>query len=97
MRVRGGPCSLTSPSASSLERIVERRNLIAHTGDRKGRGRAAVSIDEVEADLNAIISIVAALDEETEASPRSSRQADGATSSWTAKPSTTPARASLVD
>jgi hypothetical protein len=61
-------------SASTLERIVERRNLIAHTGDRKGRGRAAISVDEVETDLKTIVSIVSALDEETEAAWTSSRQ-----------------------
>jgi hypothetical protein len=49
-------------SAETLERIVERRNLIAHTGDRKGHGRAAISIDEVRGDLNCVRSIVDALD-----------------------------------
>ena len=49
-------------STETLERIVTRRNLIAHTGDRKGRGRAAITIPEVEADISYIISIVDALD-----------------------------------
>jgi hypothetical protein len=60
-------------SASTLERIVERRNLIAHTGDRKGKGRATISVDEVEADLETIVSIVSALDEETRAAWASPR------------------------
>jgi hypothetical protein len=38
-------------SAAALERIVERRNLIDHTGDRKGRGRAAITIAEVRGRL----------------------------------------------
>lgn len=52
-------------STVALDRIVERRNLIAHTGDRKGRGRAAITVEEVEKDLAYIASIVAALDAET--------------------------------
>ena len=74
-------------SARTLDRIVERRNLIAHTGDRKGRGRAAISVDEVEADLKTIVSIVSALDEETQAGPSSLRQrSNGAASRQAAKP-----------
>ncbi|MFE1149783.1 HEPN domain-containing protein [Streptomyces albidoflavus] len=52
-------------STAELDRIVARRNLIAHTGDRSGRGRATISVDEVEADLATIVSIVDALDHET--------------------------------
>jgi hypothetical protein len=39
--------------------------LIAHTGDRSGRGRAAITTAEVEADVGTLISIIGALDEET--------------------------------
>jgi hypothetical protein len=82
-------------SAETLDRIVERRNLIAHTGDRKGRGRAAITVDEVEADLKTIVSIVSALDEETRAGPSSLRQrANGATTRQTAKPPAASNRAS---
>ena len=56
---RGAP---KGSSATALQRIVERRNIIAHTGDRKGRGRAAITISEVDKDLNCIVSIITALD-----------------------------------
>ena len=46
-----------------LDRITERRNHIAHTGDRQGRGRAQLSIDEVNPDLAALESVVAAIEE----------------------------------
>jgi hypothetical protein len=49
-------------STTALERIYERRNAIAHAGDRKGHGRAAITADEVEGDLNWILDIVGALD-----------------------------------
>jgi len=49
-------------SSEVLKRIYERRNLIAHQGDRKGHGRAAITAEEVEADLSCIVSIVDALD-----------------------------------
>ncbi|MFJ2724489.1 HEPN domain-containing protein [Streptomyces collinus] len=52
-------------STAQLDRIVERRNLIAHTGDRSGRGRAPISVEEVEADLNVIAEIIEALDQLT--------------------------------
>lgn len=52
-------------STTELDRIVERRNLIAHTGDRQGRGQAAITVAEVEADLALVVSIIDALDEET--------------------------------
>ncbi|MFF7990150.1 HEPN domain-containing protein [Kitasatospora xanthocidica] len=52
-------------STTELERIVERRNLIAHTGDRSGRGRAPISVAEVEADLAIIKAIIGALDQLT--------------------------------
>ncbi|MFF6888728.1 HEPN domain-containing protein [Streptomyces sp. NPDC012421] len=52
-------------STQELDRIVERRNLIAHTGDRSGRGRATISVAEVEADLAIIVEIIDALDQLT--------------------------------
>jgi len=52
-------------SEAALQRIYQRRNLIAHAGDRKGHGRATISVDEVEADLACVLSIVAALDDLT--------------------------------
>jgi hypothetical protein len=52
-------------SENSLDRIYERRNLIAHQGDRLGQGRATITIEEVVSDLNCIRSVVAALDAET--------------------------------
>jgi len=48
-----------------LERIVTRRNRIAHTGDRVGRGRAAITVGEVETDIALVVAIVDAIDEET--------------------------------
>lgn len=59
---RGKP---VGSSEEALERIYERRNRIAHQGDRLGRGRAAIGIDEVEADLKCIAEIIDALDKET--------------------------------
>lgn len=52
-------------SEDALERIYERRNQIAHQGDRLGRGRAAISVGEVETDLSYVTDIVDALDHET--------------------------------
>ncbi|MBM7168707.1 hypothetical protein JQK87_09855 [Streptomyces sp. G44] len=52
-------------STAEMERIVERRNLIAHTGDRSGRGRAPIAVAEVEADLAIISAIIGALDQLT--------------------------------
>ena len=50
---------------TELDKIKDRRNAIAHTGDRKGRGRAVITIAEVEADLQLLKSIIDALDELT--------------------------------
>lgn len=52
-------------SEQLLDRIYERRNRIAHQGDRSGRGRAAISIEEVEEDLRSIAKIIDAIDKET--------------------------------
>jgi hypothetical protein len=55
----------TGSSENALHRIYERRNRIAHQGDRSGRGRAAISVGEVEEDLRCIAQIVDAPDKET--------------------------------
>jgi hypothetical protein len=52
-------------SEEQLKKIYARRNRIAHQGDRLGRGRSAISVDEVEGDLACIAEIVDALDRET--------------------------------
>ncbi|GAA1463376.1 HEPN domain-containing protein [Nocardiopsis exhalans] len=51
----------------SLEEITERRNRIAHQGDRVGHGRATISVQEVRQDLGCLVSIVNALDQLTKA------------------------------
>ena len=56
---------LKGTTETELSRIVERRNLIAHTGDRSGRGRAAITTAEVRADVDTLISIIDALDKQT--------------------------------
>lgn len=45
-----------------LERITQRRNKIVHTGDRHGRGRAPLTVEEVKADLAALESVERALE-----------------------------------
>lgn len=45
-----------------LERITLRRNRIAHQGDRVGRGRAAITVAQVEADLACIESVAVAIE-----------------------------------
>jgi hypothetical protein len=52
-------------SEKALEDITHRRNRIAHSGDRQGRGRALITVSEVERDLGCLIEIVTALDEVT--------------------------------
>lgn len=52
-------------SEAQLDAIYQRRNRIAHQGDRAGRGRASITAEEVDADLAAIAEIVDALDTET--------------------------------
>lgn len=52
-------------SERTLNRLNERRNLIAHNGDRVGRGRATISTAEVREDLERLVEIVDALDNET--------------------------------
>jgi RiboL-PSP-HEPN len=55
-KVKGGE------TEALLKRITERRNRIAHTGDRQGRGRANLTIDEVNPDLAAHESVVHAIE-----------------------------------
>jgi hypothetical protein len=52
-------------SEGVLERLYERRNKIAHEGDRVGRGRATISADEVNEDLACLISVVDAIESVT--------------------------------
>ena len=49
-------------SEEQLSRLAERRNRIAHTGDRAGGGRAHLALRDVEAHLKNARSIVEALD-----------------------------------
>jgi hypothetical protein len=48
---------------SQLDELADRRNRIAHEADRKGSGKAAISIDEVEIMLANARSIVEALED----------------------------------
>ncbi len=52
-------------SEAALDRIYERRNRIAHQGDRSGRGKATITVDEIANDLKCIEEIIDALDQET--------------------------------
>jgi hypothetical protein len=52
-------------SERALETITQRRNRIAHSGDRQGRGRAQITVSEVERDLACLVGIVDALDHVT--------------------------------
>lgn len=52
-------------SVDTLNRLYERRNRIAHSGDRVGLGRAAISTNEVADDLSRLVEIVDAIDIET--------------------------------
>jgi len=49
-------------SEAFLRRVTERRNKIVHTGDRQGRGRAPLTITEVEEDLAGLESVVHAVE-----------------------------------
>lgn len=49
-------------SEKALDRLYERRNQIAHAGDRVGRGRATISTAEVSGDLASLVEIVDAID-----------------------------------
>lgn len=52
-------------SEAALDVITQRRNRIAHSGDREGRRRALITVDEVERDLACLVGIVSALDHVT--------------------------------
>lgn len=64
-RVDGRRNVPTGDSEKTLDRLYERRNQIAHNGDRVGRGRATISGTEVGGDLECLVEIVDALDAET--------------------------------
>jgi hypothetical protein len=49
-----------------LERLTQRRNRIAHEGDRVGRGRAALTVGEVVDDLEQLTSVVEAIQRVTQ-------------------------------
>ncbi len=49
-------------SVALLDRITNRRNKIVHAGDRLGRSRATLSIDEVKSDLAGLESVVHAIE-----------------------------------
>ncbi len=49
-------------SVEFLDAVTKRRNLIAHTGDRKGNGRAAITAAEVDIYLSGLRSIAEGLD-----------------------------------
>jgi hypothetical protein len=61
----------------TLERIRSRRNRIAHEGDRRGRSRAPISVDEVKADLASLESIVAAVEAILPRAPRATKERAG--------------------
>jgi hypothetical protein len=52
-------------STTQLDLIRQRRNKIAHEGDRKGRSRAAISVAEVESYLSQVREIIDAMDKVT--------------------------------
>jgi hypothetical protein len=45
-----------------LDRVTHRRNKIAHEGDRQGRGRAQLTVDEVRGDVDGLESVARAID-----------------------------------
>ncbi len=49
-------------STEQLTEVVDRRNRIAHAGDRQGRGRANISVDEVDGHRAAAREIVEAIE-----------------------------------
>lgn len=49
-------------TVDELQRITNRRNKIAHEGDRRGRGRATITIDEVKCDLQILDDVVSAIE-----------------------------------
>jgi RiboL-PSP-HEPN len=61
-RVDGRRKVRAGSSEATLRILYERRNRIAHNGDRVGRGRATISGDEVRGDLACLVEIVSAID-----------------------------------
>jgi hypothetical protein len=55
-----------------LKDLATRRNAIAHAGDRKGRGRAAIDLETAQAHIDNATSIVKALDMILGPAPRDS-------------------------
>ncbi len=49
-------------TVAMLQRITDRRNRIAHSADRVGRGRAPLTVAEVRQDLDALKSFVGAIE-----------------------------------
>ena len=49
-------------TVQNLDEITQRRNLIAHSADRKGRGRASVELEEVKRQLSTIEEVVGAIE-----------------------------------
>lgn len=49
-------------TVAMLERVTDRRNRIAHTDDRAGRGRAPLTVGEVREDLASLRSFVSAVE-----------------------------------
>lgn len=47
---------------SDLQRITNRRNAIAHNGDRSGRGRAAISLQYVKDELRVLAEVVGTIE-----------------------------------
>jgi hypothetical protein len=52
----------SAKTVEDLDRIATRRNRIAHEGDRVGRGRAAITIDEALDEIEVIESIATAIE-----------------------------------
>jgi hypothetical protein len=49
-------------TVADLDRISKRRNRIAHQGDRDGRGRANISLDYVQGELDVLQAVAEAMD-----------------------------------
>jgi len=64
-RVDGRRHVAKGKSEAALDNLNNRRNRIAHNGDRVGLGRSAISAKEVTGDLDQLIEIVDAIDSET--------------------------------
>lgn len=49
-------------TVADLERISKRRNRIAHQGDRDGRGRANITLDYIQGELDVLQAVAEAMD-----------------------------------